>query len=80
MNLEFNPRSAQTYALIGFAYTRKADDASAIVNLEKSLGLDPAGGAARGNKVQVCRQPAKSLRDVSESASANLPNSIFLRA
>jgi len=25
MNLEFNPQSAKTYALIGFAYTRKVD-------------------------------------------------------
>jgi tetratricopeptide (TPR) repeat protein len=48
MNLEFNPRSAKAYALIGFAYTRKRDEASAMINLEKSLELDSANGTVRG--------------------------------
>jgi tetratricopeptide (TPR) repeat protein len=53
MNLEFNPQSAKTYALIGFAYTRKIDDASAITNLEKSLELDPTNAMVRGQLEQL---------------------------
>ncbi len=53
MNLEFNPQSAKTYALIGFAYTRKVDDASAITNLEKSLELDPTNAMVRGRLEQL---------------------------
>ena len=53
MNLEFNPQSAKTYALLGFAYTRKVDDASAITNLEKSLELDPTNGMVRGRLEQL---------------------------
>jgi len=53
MNLEFNPQSARTYALIGFAYTRKVDDASAITNLEKSLELDPTDAMVRGRLEQL---------------------------
>jgi tetratricopeptide (TPR) repeat protein len=53
MNLEFNPQSAKTYALIGFAYTRKLDDASAIANLQKSLELDPTNGVVRGRLEQL---------------------------
>jgi tetratricopeptide (TPR) repeat protein len=53
MNLEFNPQSARTYAMIGFAYTRKVDDASAILNLQKSLELDPSNGEVRGRLEQL---------------------------
>src|ERR1700722_13484860 len=53
MNLEFYPQSAKTYALIGFAYTRKVDDASAITNLEKSLELDPTNAMVRGQLEQL---------------------------
>jgi tetratricopeptide (TPR) repeat protein len=53
MNLEFNPQSAKTYALLGFAYTRKVDDASAITNLQKSLELDPSNGVVRGQLEQL---------------------------
>jgi tetratricopeptide (TPR) repeat protein len=53
MNLEFNPQSAKTYALIGFAYTRKVDDASAITNLQKSLELDPTNAMVRGQLEQL---------------------------
>jgi tetratricopeptide (TPR) repeat protein len=53
MNLEFNPQSAKTYALIGFAYTRKVDDADAIKNLEKSLELDPTNAMVRGRLEQL---------------------------
>ncbi len=53
MNLEFNPQSAKTYALLGFAYTRKSDDASAMTNLEKSLELDPTNAMVRGQLEQL---------------------------
>jgi cytochrome c-type biogenesis protein CcmH/NrfG len=53
MNLEFNPQSARTYALLGFAYTRKVDDTSAIANLEKSLELDPTNAMVRGQLEQL---------------------------
>jgi cytochrome c-type biogenesis protein CcmH/NrfG len=53
MNLDFNPQSAKTYFLLGFAYTRKMDDASAIANLQKSLELDPTNAMARGQLEQL---------------------------
>ena len=53
MNLEFNPQSAKTYALLGFAYTRKMDDGAAITNLEKSLELDPTDSMTRGRLEQL---------------------------
>ena len=53
MNLEFNPQSAKTYAMIGFAYTRKLDDPSAITNLQKSLELDPTNAVVRGQLEQL---------------------------
>lgn len=53
MNLEFNPQSAKTYALLGFAYTRKLDDDSALANLKKSLELDPTDAMVRGRIEQL---------------------------
>jgi|SRR5579863_811307 len=53
LNLEFYPRSAGSYAEIGFAYTRKLDDDSAIVNLEKALEIEPANGVIRGQLEQL---------------------------
>ena len=77
MNLEFNPQSAKTYALLGFAYTRKVDDASAITNLEKSLELDPTDAMVRGRLEQLQeyrrrRQQQECSHDVRER-SANQP-------
>jgi len=53
MNLEFHPDSAKTYALLGFAYTRKPDDDSAIANLKKALELDPTDATVRGRLEQL---------------------------
>ncbi|MGP0072494.1 MAG: photosynthetic reaction center cytochrome c subunit family protein [Bryobacteraceae bacterium] len=53
MYLEFNPQSAKTYELLGFAYTRKLDDESAMVNLKKSLELDPTNAMVRGRLEQL---------------------------
>ena len=41
LNLEFNPKSARSYAALGYAYTRKFDDATAIQYYEKSLEIAP---------------------------------------
>jgi tetratricopeptide (TPR) repeat protein len=53
MNLELNPQSAKTYALLGFAYTRKPDDDAAMINLKKSLELDPTDAMVRGRLEQL---------------------------
>jgi cytochrome c-type biogenesis protein CcmH/NrfG len=53
MNLEFNPQSAKTYALLGFAYTRKLDDDTALTNLKKSIELDPTDAMVRGRIEQL---------------------------
>lgn len=53
LNIEFNPRSAKSYALMGFAYTRKFDDESAIASLEKAVEIEPANGEFQGQLVQL---------------------------
>jgi tetratricopeptide (TPR) repeat protein len=53
LNLEFNPQSAKSYALIGFAYTRKFDDESAIAAFEKAVELEPANGEYQGQLTQL---------------------------
>jgi tetratricopeptide (TPR) repeat protein len=53
LNLEFFPRSAASYAEIGFAYTRKLDDDSAILNLQKALEIEPNNGLIRGQLEQL---------------------------
>ena len=53
LNLEFNPRSASSYALIGFAYTRKFDDESAMTNVQKAVDLEPENGEFQGQLAQL---------------------------
>jgi tetratricopeptide (TPR) repeat protein len=53
LNIEFNPRSAKSYALIGFAYTRKFDDESAITNVQKAVDLEPENGEYQGQLAQL---------------------------
>ena len=43
LNLEYNPKSARSYAAIAYAYTRKFDDETAIKYYEKSLEIEPSG-------------------------------------
>jgi tetratricopeptide (TPR) repeat protein len=43
LNLDYNPKSARSYAAIAYAYTRKFDDETAIKYYEKSLELEPNG-------------------------------------
>src|ERR1700704_2381146 len=53
LNIEFNPRSARSYALIGFAYTRKFDDESAMTNVQKAVDLEPENGEYQGQLAQL---------------------------
>jgi len=53
LNIEFNPRSAKSYALIGFAYTRKFDDESAITSVQKAVDLEPENGEFQGQLAQL---------------------------
>jgi tetratricopeptide (TPR) repeat protein len=53
LNVEFYPQSARSYAALGYAYTRKFDDASAIKYLEKAVALDPDNGVIRGQLEQL---------------------------
>lgn len=62
MNLELNPQSGKTYAMLGFAYTRKLDDDTALVNLKKSLELDPTDAMVRGRIEQLEEYRRRKLR------------------
>lgn len=53
LNIEFNPRSAKSYALIGFAYTRKFDDESAMTHVQKAVDLEPENGDFQGQLAQL---------------------------
>jgi tetratricopeptide (TPR) repeat protein len=53
LNIEFNPKSAKSYALMGFAYTRKFDDASAIIHVQKAVDLEPENGEFQGQLAQL---------------------------
>jgi tetratricopeptide (TPR) repeat protein len=53
LNLEFYPKSARSYTLIAFAYTRKIDDESAIGALEKALEIEPNNGIVQGQLEQL---------------------------
>ncbi|HEX5227395.1 MAG TPA: photosynthetic reaction center cytochrome c subunit family protein [Bryobacteraceae bacterium] len=62
MSLDFNPQSAKTYAMIGFAYTRKSDDDQALANLKKSQELDPTDAMVRGRIEQLEEYRRRKLR------------------
>jgi hypothetical protein len=53
MNVEFYPTSSRSYSAIAYAYTRKLDDPSAMVALEKALEIDPTNSIARGQLEQL---------------------------
>jgi len=53
LNLEFYPQSGKTYGAIGYAYTRKYDDPTAITYFEKAVELDPTNGVIRGQLEQL---------------------------
>jgi hypothetical protein len=53
LNLEFYPRSVQSYSQIAFAQTRSLKDEEAIVTLEKALELEPENGMIKGQIEQL---------------------------
>jgi cytochrome c2 len=53
LNIEFYPNSSASYQALAFGYTRKVDDANAIVALEKAVELDPGNNVARGQLEQL---------------------------
>ena len=53
VNVEFHPQSARSYAALGYAYTRKFDDATAIKYLEKAVEIEPDNGVIRGQLEQL---------------------------
>jgi tetratricopeptide (TPR) repeat protein len=48
LNLEYYPKSARSYSTIGYAYTRKIDDETAITYYQKALEIEPNNGIIRG--------------------------------
>lgn len=60
LNLEYNPKSARSYATIGYAYTRKFDDETAIAYYQKALEIEPNNGVIQGrlaSLTQLRRRP-----------------------
>lgn len=55
LNLEFHPKSVRTYTALAQAHTRRFDNASAIVALEKALEIDPTNGPVQGQLTQLRR-------------------------
>jgi hypothetical protein len=53
MNLEFNPKSANTYLVMSRAYTRKRDRAMAIEMVRTALEIEPDNGVAKGMLYQL---------------------------
>lgn len=53
LNLEFNPRSADSYVMMARAETRRLDDRAAIGLLEQALAIDPSHGLAQGYLAQL---------------------------
>ena len=53
MNLEFNPKSANTYVILSRAYKNKRDNATAIEMLKKALEIEPENGLAQGYLYQL---------------------------
>jgi tetratricopeptide (TPR) repeat protein len=53
LNLEFYPQSKNSYAALGYAYTRKFDDTTAIKYLQKALEIDPNDGIIQGQLEQL---------------------------
>lgn len=62
MNLEFYPRSAESYFMMATAYTRKLRDADAIECLEKALEINPEHSVARGFLVQLQQYRPKARK------------------
>ena len=53
LNIEFNPKSARSHALMGFAYTRKFDDEAALASVQRAVDLEPDNGEFQGQLAQL---------------------------
>jgi len=53
LNLEYYPKSVRSYATIGYAYTRKFNDESAIVYYKKALEIEPNNGVIQGRLASI---------------------------
>ncbi len=53
VNLEFNPKSVQSYAQLATAYSRNLDDKDAIACLEKALEIEPGNSLIQGHLAQL---------------------------
>ncbi len=53
MNLEYNPRSARSYEIIGYAYTRKFDEETALRYFQKALEIEPDNGVIQGRIASI---------------------------
>jgi tetratricopeptide (TPR) repeat protein len=53
LNLEYYPKSARSCATIGYAYTRKLDDESAILYYKKALEIEPNNGVIQGRLASI---------------------------
>ena len=65
LNLEYYPKSARSYATIGYAYTRKLDDESAIIYYKKALEIEPNNGVIQGRLASIMssrRQPKQEQK------------------
>ena len=47
LNIEFFPKSIDSYLTLAQAHERKRDQAAAVKDLEKALALDPENAAAK---------------------------------
>jgi hypothetical protein len=57
LNLEYYPKSAQSYVLMSQAHARKRDRSTAIKDLEEALKIDPENMAAKRQLDQLKSQP-----------------------
>jgi tetratricopeptide (TPR) repeat protein len=53
LNLEYNPKSAHSYEIIGYAYTRKFDDQTALDYYKKALEIEPDNGVIQGRIASI---------------------------
>lgn len=53
MNLEYNPKSANTYIVMSRVHTRMRDTAAAIEALKKAIEIEPNNGLAQGYLYQL---------------------------
>jgi tetratricopeptide (TPR) repeat protein len=63
LNLEYNPASARSYAIIGYAYTRKLDDETAAAYYKKALEIEPNNGVIQGRLASLASSKRRSKEE-----------------